>query len=231
MRDIDAITLVGQSTKKIVNDGQRGYIGEKGIGFKSVFKVADAVNVVSGYYEFMFQRGAPLGMIVPILATFPEEDRLAGNTQFLLQLKDRKIYENIQVDLNNIEPQLLIFLRNLRGLNVQTQSASAVYLIQKTLSESEFLGETMVLSSNRSIDSLAEKSKYIIERHQTNNMPKEAAREGNTTSQVVLAFPINSEGLPNISRQKAFAFLPIDDFGFTVSTNETKKANGSALTC
>jgi hypothetical protein len=36
-----------------------------------VFKVADVVNVASGFYEFKFNRNEPIGMILPILAPFP----------------------------------------------------------------------------------------------------------------------------------------------------------------
>ncbi len=49
-----------------------GFIGEKGIGFKSVFKVANVVHVASGHYQFKLDRREPLGMILPRLSTFSE---------------------------------------------------------------------------------------------------------------------------------------------------------------
>ncbi|KAK4991259.1 hypothetical protein LTR66_006591, partial [Elasticomyces elasticus] len=47
--NVESICRIGNSTKK-VQEKQKGYIGEKGIGFKSVFKVADLVWITSGYY-------------------------------------------------------------------------------------------------------------------------------------------------------------------------------------
>ncbi|EMT62837.1 hypothetical protein FOC4_h10017656, partial [Fusarium odoratissimum] len=61
---------------------QRRYIGEKGIGFKSVFKAADVVKIASGYYEFRFDRRESLGMVLPIASPFPVEHRLSNHTQF-----------------------------------------------------------------------------------------------------------------------------------------------------
>src|SRR5213075_1003116 len=48
--NVAAICNVGKSTKY----GVYGYIGEKGIGFKSVFKIARRVHVQSEPYSFAF---------------------------------------------------------------------------------------------------------------------------------------------------------------------------------
>lgn len=62
-RQLDALTRIGKSTKKAAG-GRKGYIGEKGIGFKSVFKVADVVRVASGCYEFKFNLPGARGVFV-----------------------------------------------------------------------------------------------------------------------------------------------------------------------
>jgi len=49
--NINAICSTGESTKTF----SQGYIGEKGIGFKSVFKVARKVHVQSGPFSFSFK--------------------------------------------------------------------------------------------------------------------------------------------------------------------------------
>lgn len=211
--DIDAITQVGQSTKKGATNGQRGYIGEKGIGFKSVFKVADVVHVASGHYEFKFDRNEHLGMILPIRSGFPSTQRLVDHTQFLLQLRDRKDYTEIGDDLHNIEPQLLIFLKNLRGLNIQIGDTRRSYHLEGDISSA--LGEIVSIHSNRQGEVTRGKMEYSIERYTTSDIPQDVRREGITTSEVILAFPIE-HSKPKISPQKTFAFLPIDDFGFKV---------------
>lgn len=60
-----AICNVGKSSKS----GAQGYIGEKGIGFKSVFMVAWKVLIQSGDFSFYFQHkkgDSGMGMISPV---------------------------------------------------------------------------------------------------------------------------------------------------------------------
>ena len=63
-KHVASICAVGQSTKS----GQQGYIGEKGIGFKSVFVVSSRPHIFSNGYQFYFRKPDtedPLGYIVP----------------------------------------------------------------------------------------------------------------------------------------------------------------------
>lgn len=48
--NVKAICSVAESTKTVA----QGYIGEKGIGFKSVFKIAQRVHIQSGPFSFSF---------------------------------------------------------------------------------------------------------------------------------------------------------------------------------
>ncbi|KAI8712978.1 DUF3883 domain-containing protein [Fusarium sp. LHS14.1] len=190
--DINAITQVAHSTKKHATNGQRGFIGEKGIGFKSVFKAADIVHVASGYYEFIAHR-------------------LPDHTQFLLQLRDQKDCKEIQAELHNVEPQLLIFLKNLRALKIEIGDTRKSHRIESDASAA--LGEIATIHSNNEYEGAPSKMKYAIARYRTSDLHEDGQRQGITTSEVVLAFPIE-HFKPKISPQKAFAFLPIDDFGF-----------------
>jgi hypothetical protein len=56
--DVRALCDVGGSTKKGLE-----FIGHKGIGFKSVFKVSDTPHVISGEYRFKFDVHHALGCI------------------------------------------------------------------------------------------------------------------------------------------------------------------------
>jgi hypothetical protein len=84
--NVEALCRVGQSTKKGGDNATR-YVGEKGIGFKSVFKAATIVWVSSGNYSFKFDKSKPLGMIAPIWDDFPVKVK-SGFTSFYLQLSD-----------------------------------------------------------------------------------------------------------------------------------------------
>ncbi|KAF7555069.1 hypothetical protein G7Z17_g2424 [Cylindrodendrum hubeiense] len=210
--DVNSISHSGESTKKRVMGGQRGYIGEKGIGFKSVFKAADVVNIASGYYEFKFERNRFLGMVIPIPSPFPSGQRLLNHTQFLLNLRGDDDFKKIQDDLHNIEPQLLIFLRRIREFNIQTSYIKKRYRVDSDISNA-VLGEVSTISSQRSNGATKEK-KYLVTRQKARGLPIDPQRQGVTTSEVVLAFPINDSDSLGIGTQKVFAFLPIDDFGF-----------------
>ncbi|KAF4446282.1 hypothetical protein FALBO_17093 [Fusarium albosuccineum] len=217
LEQVNAIATTGDSTKKAISRRQRGYIGEKGIGFKSVFKVASVVNIVSGYYEFMFERDTPLGMILPVLSPFPSRHRLPDHTQFLLQLGDQVEVRRIQIDLENIDPELLIFLRKLRRLTIETNYTNTTYHVQTDTSDAT-LGDTATIYSTNGDENLTLDKKYAVIRFNASRMPSDTRREGITRSKVILAFPIDESKSPKMGRHKAFAFLPIDDFGFKVSS-------------
>ncbi|TAL00752.1 MAG: hypothetical protein EPO07_09255, partial [Verrucomicrobia bacterium] len=52
LENVRSLCSVGQSTKK---ERTQGYIGEKGIGFKSVFRVTDSPHIFSNALQFRFQ--------------------------------------------------------------------------------------------------------------------------------------------------------------------------------
>ncbi|KAK8912646.1 hypothetical protein VCV18_012325 [Metarhizium anisopliae] len=60
--DIEALCRTGRSSKT----PGRGYTGEKGIGFKSVFKLAERAHIRSPPYYFQLDQTRELGMITPI---------------------------------------------------------------------------------------------------------------------------------------------------------------------
>ncbi|KAK5113328.1 hypothetical protein LTR85_010945 [Meristemomyces frigidus] len=62
--NVDAICAVGRSTKH-GRDSSTGFTGEKSIGFKSVFKVADEVWISSREYHFKLEQKKEFGMMSP----------------------------------------------------------------------------------------------------------------------------------------------------------------------
>ncbi len=62
-KNIRALCDVGRTTK----EQALGYIGQKGIGFKSVFKITDAPQIHSGGFHVAFDLGSnsSLGYILP----------------------------------------------------------------------------------------------------------------------------------------------------------------------
>lgn len=213
-RQLDALARIGKSTKKAA-DGRKGYIGEKGIGFKSVFKVADVVRVASGYYEFMFNRCNTIGMMLPIPSDFPSDDRIDGHTQFLLELKRNEDYQQIRCDLKELGPETLIFLRKLKQLDVSIDGERKTYQLRTDVRNSNFGGETATISETTAQQTKT--TKYVIERQTVKDLPPDARREAVATSEVVLAFAVKDRSTPIVTPQQVFAFLPIQIYGFPVS--------------
>ncbi|KAH6668745.1 hypothetical protein B0J14DRAFT_518033 [Halenospora varia] len=219
--NIEALCRIGDSTKK-VKDRTKGYIGEKGIGFKSVFKVANVVHISSKGYSFRFDRRGMLGMITPIIETFPPanligapEGRTQGNqTQLLLELLGESEFKSIIKELHMLKPQMLIFLRKIRKLTVHTPERDVQFEIQ-TVAEDQDLDrkETATLTSTSLRDGKTTKDKYLIVRRLVHSLAQDDRRENVEKTEVVLAFPLK-QGRPRVRAQDTYAYLPINDYGF-----------------
>ena len=207
-RNVEALCRVGQSTKRGGDNATR-YVGEKGIGFKSVFKAADVVWVSSGYYSFKFDKSKQLGMIAPIWADFPTPIK-PGWTSFHLQLSRSYNRRALLDELRSLDSRLLVFLRRLRNITV-----SICEPLRKTwkssFSRTEIGKDLIRLEENNKSDD------YVITRHQVPNMPHESKRQGISSSEIILGFPITEDGQPKRESQQAYAFLPIRDYGFEAS--------------
>lgn len=147
-KNVKAICSIGQSAKKAA-DRTKGYIGEKGIGFKSVFKVADIVYISSGTFQFKLDRQKTLGMIAPILEAFPQEQRRQDETQILLKLKGEAELNNINKELDDVQPQLLIFLRKLTKLRIYTPSRRVQFTTERIASNPGFAGGETITTRMR----------------------------------------------------------------------------------
>lgn len=122
--NLKAISAVGQSSKT----GARGYIGEKGIGFKSVFMAAWKVTIQSGDFSFYFKhhrddKGS--GMVRPRWIDLDEAEALEPNMTRMTLLLHRaspeemkEQQEMIRQQLNGIQESLLLSTQNLKEIRV-----------------------------------------------------------------------------------------------------------------
>lgn len=224
-KHIEALCKIGDSTKS-VKDRMKGYIGEKGIGFKSVFKVANVIHISSNAYSFRFDRKATLGMITPILETFPpvnlirglEGDNIGNQTELLLELHGESEFKHIVHDLETIKPEILIFLRKIRRLIIHTPNQDVRFEIRRTKKDKEFdEQETVTITRTSSRDNKPTEGKYLIVRDIERNLFKDERRKNVDETEIVLAFPLDDRRRPLIRPQDTYAYLPINDYGFSVS--------------
>lgn len=186
--------------------------GEKGIGFKSVFTVANEVHISSGPYTFHFDRTAQLGMITPVWGSaYP---RRRGWTTFHLRLAPSENGTDLSAQLSGLRPTLLLFLRQLRSLNVIAPGVAQHGALQ--IRREDGPGDDLV-SLERIRDGERTVERYVLVRHLARTPSQEPGREGIEQSEIMLAFPVTESGEPVIEMQEVHAFLPLRCYGFNVS--------------
>lgn len=210
-RNVEAICRVGDSTKK-GSKGASGYVGEKGIGFKSVFTVASVVWISSREYSFKFDKNQPLGMIAPIWEPFPEQVD-PGYTSMLLQLSRECNAQEVINEVCALDPRMLMFLRRLKRINIEVhQKGLPVWESRFRRTDGMFHNEPGIRLTHNDTS-----MNYVVAKHEAKGMPSEPKREGVRESEILLAFPVDERGDSNPEPQQVYAFLPVADYGFKVS--------------
>jgi len=132
---VSALCAIGQTTKK---DKRKGYIGEKGIGFKSVFTVSNQPYIFSGGYQFKFQDivDPELGFrfIVPTWVEnyFDDVRPYTDKTCILLPLRKEK-RKLVEEQLQQIAPETILFLKKIRGMQIKIKGKEASKFLKHDL--------------------------------------------------------------------------------------------------
>ena len=211
--NVRAICRVGDSTKT----KREGYIGEKGIGFKSVFLITDQPFIFSAGYQFYFKDEPDpevgFGYIIPYwVSNIPIEIQgYLDQTCILLPFRPgkRSVVEN---ELRQIAPETILFLNKLKALQVCVGEE----LIAEVIRVDEFLPVVeLYTNGNRRKYWLSEKEVVVEEKI------REEKREGVTNRKISIAFPMENEPLANIT---IYAFLPtspnlLSGFDFLVNAD------------
>ena len=215
--NVKAICSTSQSTKT----NRQGYIGEKGIGFKSVFKVASKVHIQSEPFSFAFQHkfgDCGLGMVTPFLDEF-EELPSGIRSRITLTLSPFSDFAGLVKDFEGLPDSLLIFLSKLKSLTVNVMNASNE-LVSKMIYAYNYSSDNHrgTLTKHRSIEGkdIQSAQYFHITKRTLPNLPPDAARPRTDQAEVVLAFPLDEKSLPIIEQQHVFAFLPVRKVGFNV---------------
>lgn len=206
--NVQALCDVGKSSK----ENKKGYIGEKGIGFKSVFNVSDAPEIHSNGYHFRFNRTDPenlLGYVVPEWCD-SEETLFPNDTLIILPAKLGKQFS--ADTLQDLDASLLLFLAKLREFDLKHEDGTRTFS-RHDYENFSHLKSTVIDSRGTT---LIEESRFLrVSTAVSMQGADDEKRPENDISEVVLAFPVDSRGKasPQASSQ-VFAFLPIGLFGF-----------------
>ena len=201
--NVRALCSIGQSSKKKA----AGYIGEKGIGFKSVFRVSDEPHIVSNGYSFRFHRRDPetgLGFVVPEWVDEIPEFIDRSITNIVLPLRSGLSDEVFQGKW--FGPTLLLFLNRLKTIEYADDVCGTGWCYHRVDDDQVVeLHSGPEVQRWRLVRSVAEVPTTL----------HEEKREGVAQSEVVLAFPLDDKGEADGSREReAHAYLPICNYGF-----------------
>lgn len=229
--NLEAICSVGKSSKT----GAKGYVGEKGIGFKSVFVAAWKVHIQSDSFSFSFRHKSGesgMGMISPVWENTDEEleSPLTRITLHLHETGDAdaraKAREVIQEQFEELQETILLFLKNLRRVHISfydaevgEQTSSATFSIERPQTNYAVLKRTKLAG----VTTQEHVKHFHVTTYEATNLAKNENRDYSeteettraySTSQVILAFPLSEISIPMIELQALFVFLPVRLVGF-----------------
>ncbi|KAF3405485.1 hypothetical protein DPV78_002694 [Talaromyces pinophilus] len=223
--NVEAICSAAESSK--MWDPIHSSVGEKGIGFKSVFEISTSVWIISKGYSFRFDRDGELGWIFPHWDEEPPVQSTQGLTLILLRIDQSQeaasvgsratVPTRIARLLEKLEPIDLLFLSKIKHVEVDitdespwtgwvTGTRRRGMTLDADLLPNEYgvLLDTMV-----SRDGIAEH--LVAWRYKHPTLP---SRRTGLANGLVLVF---SRDIPldrPIPTKKMYAFLPIRDYGF-----------------
>ncbi len=214
--NVDAICAVGATTKE---QGQ-GYIGEKGIGFKSVFRVTGNPHIFSNGYHFClpeYDAETGLGYIVPQWIDSPPEDLYLSETHIILPLTKPDFgYETIEQMLQDIEPETLLFLSKLEEIRIGTDTGDNLTILK----DSTAIPEVAVIVEGNKQGKVFSKSDSFLVCTKRFDRPVEIRHEkrnGIENRDISVAFPLDEK---STAIGKIFAYLPVrSDTGFPFLIN------------
>ncbi len=219
-KNVSAICSVSESTKKL-EDASKGYIGEKGIGFKSVFRISDAPEIYSNGYQFRFRgnqkssaKNTQLEYILPewIDAVNPFVD--PAFTNIVLPLRP-SISEKEKNKIKDVRPDLLLFLNKLRRLEIENLSGQETILLEKSKMNA-FIQLKQTQKRDGQIYSMIQR--YFTYQRTDIKVPARInveQRKGVKRTKIVLGFPIDLKGnLNSDEEQSVYAYLPIGKYKF-----------------
>ncbi|MCL7031359.1 hypothetical protein MKW94_027530 [Papaver nudicaule] len=233
-KNIDSICSVGSSTKE--GHRQRGYIGEKGIGFKSVFLITAQPYIFSNGYQIKFSEDpcpeCNVGYIVPqwveehpTLAEIKQiygAERSLPTTIIVLPLKPDKVHP-VKQQLSSIHPEVLLFLAKIKSLSVREANKDPRLntLCEVSISsETEFVSMKNVNAESYTLRLTAEENSTSPEEECSYHMWRQRfpVKQENKVERrmeieewvITLALPMGERLNRGMSSPGIYAFLPTD---------------------
>ncbi|XP_028393815.1 uncharacterized protein LOC114518092 [Dendronephthya gigantea] len=217
-RNIRALCDVGKSTK---GKQRFGYIGQKGIGFKSVFRITDTPEVHSNGYHIRFDaKSGPTGYILPHWWETKTDPALNDwTTRIVLPLKDDMKdaqKKTLIARFHDIQPSLLLFLRRLRKIKIHDEASNTT----REMSRRDCGDKLIEITHSEGVDLW-----FVVKKE----LSASAMKDDIESTEIAIAFPLppRHSGAPislenvkaftqgkSLAHHPVFAFLPLRSYGF-----------------
>ncbi|CAI0380265.1 unnamed protein product [Linum tenue] len=210
-QNIRALCDVGNSTKKVSG---AGYIGQKGIGFKSVFRVTDAPEIHSNGFHVKFDiSGGQIGFVLPTIvppcnvdfySRLVSGDSERWNTCIMLPFRSKVSEETTMRMFLDLHPSLLLFLHRLQCITFRNMLNDSLVIMRK-----EIVGDGIV-----NVTWGGDKMTWLVA---SQKLQAHSSRPKVHATQISVAFTLKESGnrdyTPCLDQQPVFAFLPLRGYG------------------
>lgn len=233
----DFYTICDVNSRKLPSLGFRGYIG---IGFKSIFRITNLINIHSGNFHFKFDRGYwdnskregvktsnwPWEILpIEIEPIELEEDYTTDFSIPIESTKGQEMLEDVEKFLSsdNFPKEAILLLEKIQIIELQTPQLS--FTITKELIESEITPvgkkEHVLVRKQRQGQQYSEENLYLVFR-KTVKVPDNISQDEETERvrrvdisdrEIGIVFLLDSrEELQNLSGTLAgvYSFLPVE---------------------
>ncbi|CAB4280436.1 unnamed protein product [Prunus armeniaca] len=234
--NVESICGIGRSTKK--GNRNQGYIGEKGIGFKSVFLITAQPYIFSNGYQIRFNEEpcmhCDLGYIVPEWVeespTLSDITEIYGSgsalptTTLILPLKPDKV-KPVKQQLSSMHPEVLLFLAKIKRLSVREDnedprlntvtaisiSSKTDFVTRKNIDADSY---TLHLSAEENGNELETECSYYMwkQKFPVKQECRDEKRMEVDEWVITLAFPYGERLNRGTSSPGVYAFLPTEMF-------------------
>ncbi|XVF65262.1 hypothetical protein PTKIN_Ptkin09bG0233400 [Pterospermum kingtungense] len=218
-QNIRALCDVGSSTKK----GHSGYIGKKGIGFKSVFRVTETPEIHSNGFHVKFDiTDGQIGFVLPtpvpscdvdsfkklLRGDINQQDNKCWNTCIILPFKSvtskRNDMNNIVSMFSDLHPSLLLFLHRLHCIVFRNLLNNSLVVMRK-----EVVGNGIVKVSC-GLDNM---TWFVV----SQKLQADSIHRDVQITEIAIAFTLEESDSgcyrPFLDQQPVFAFLPLRTYG------------------
>ncbi|KAJ4728850.1 DNA binding ATP binding [Melia azedarach] len=243
-KNIESICSVGRSTKK--GNRKRGYIGEKGIGFKSVFLITAEPYIFSNGYKIKFdEEPCPhcnLGYVVPEWVeenpSLSDIQKIYGSgstlptTTLVLPLKPDKV-KPVKNQLSSVHPEILLFLSKIKQLSIREDNedprlntVSGIAITSETdfVARKNIDAESYTLHLSANGDQFDKECSYYMwrEKFPVKKENKVERRMEVEEWVITLAFPFGQRLERGATSPGVYAFLPtemVTNFPFIIQAD------------